>query len=58
MLNIGREAENILELKPEKMLVDNNTFVLVDYMKCLAKPTGKIYEPDFAGIIMIPKNGH
>ncbi len=55
-VNIGREAEDILELKPEKMLADIDTVAVIGNMKCLAKPTGKIYESDFVHVIKI-KNG-
>jgi ketosteroid isomerase-like protein len=35
------------------MLADSETVAVLGYMKCLAKPTGKIYESDFVHIIVI-----
>lgn len=52
-LNIGKENEDILILEPRKMLTDNNTVAVYGYMKCLAIPTGKIYESDFVHIVVI-----
>jgi ketosteroid isomerase-like protein len=52
-LNIGKQSEDILILEPRKMLTDDDTVAVLGYMKCLAKPTGKIYESDFVHIIMI-----
>jgi ketosteroid isomerase-like protein len=46
-LNIGRQSEQILVLIPQKFLADNDSVAVVGYTKCLAKPTGKIYETDF-----------
>ncbi len=52
-LNIGRQAEDILVLEPRKMLTDIDSVAIVGYMKCLAKPTGKIYESDFVHFVTI-----
>ena len=52
-LNIGKQNEDILTLEPRKMLADNNTVAVLGYMKCLAIPTGKMYESDFVHIIVI-----
>jgi ketosteroid isomerase-like protein len=52
-LNIGKKNEDILNLEPRKMLTDNNTVAVLGYMKCLAIPTGKIYESDFVHIVVI-----
>jgi uncharacterized protein len=52
-LNIGKQNEEILILEPRKMLADNETVAVLGYMKCLAIPTGKIYESDFVHIIVI-----
>jgi len=52
-LNIGRQAEDILILEPRKMLTDNDSVAVIGYMKCLAIPTGKIYESDFVHFIII-----
>jgi len=55
-LNIGKEAEDILELEPQKFLTDAYSVAVTGYMKCLAKPTGKIYESDFVHLIEIKDN--
>jgi ketosteroid isomerase-like protein len=52
-VNIGRESEEILELEPRKFLADDNTVAVVGYTKCLAKPTGKIYETDFVHLVTL-----
>jgi hypothetical protein len=52
-VNIGKQNEDILILEPQKMLADSETVAVLGYMKCLAKPTGKIYESDFVHIIVI-----
>ena len=45
--NIGRQSEEILELQPGKFLVDHDSVAVVGHTRCLAKPTGKVYETDF-----------
>ena len=50
-LNIGKQNEDILALQPRKMLSDHDTVAVIGDMKCLAIPTGKIYESDFVHII-------
>jgi len=45
-VNIGKDADEILILEPRKFLTDNDSVVVIGYMKCLAKPTGKIYESE------------
>ena len=51
--NIGQEAEEILELELKKFLDDDDTVAVVGYTKCLAKPTGKIYETDFVNLVTL-----
>ena len=51
--NIGQEAEEILELELKKFLTDDDTVAVVGYTKCLAKPTGKIYETDFVHLVTL-----
>lgn len=51
--NIGQEAEEILELELKKFLADDDTVAVVGYTKCLAKPTGKIYETDFVHLVTL-----
>ena len=52
-LSIGRQAEDILALEPRKMLTDNDSVAIVGYMKCMAIPTGKVYESDFVHVATI-----
>jgi ketosteroid isomerase-like protein len=42
-LGIGKQNEDILILEPRKMLTDSDTVAVLGYIKCLAIPTGKIY---------------
>lgn len=55
-LNIGKDAEEILVLQPQRFLVDTDAVAVTGYMKCLAKPTGKIYESDFVHLVVIKEN--
>ncbi len=52
-INIGKEAEDILILEPKQFLTIIDTVAVAGYMKCLAKPTGKVYESDFVHLIKI-----
>jgi ketosteroid isomerase-like protein len=55
-LRIGRDAEDILALAPEKFLTDSDSVAVVGFTKCLAKPTNKIYESDFVHLFTFRKN--
>lgn len=55
-LNIGRNSEEILSLEPRKFLTDEDSVAVIGYTKCLAKPTGKIYETDFVHLVTIRNN--
>jgi hypothetical protein len=55
-VNIGRQAEEILALNPQKFLTDSDSVAVVGNMKCCAISTGKIYESDFVHLVTI-KNG-
>lgn len=50
---IGRDAEEILNLDPRQFLSDENSVAVIGHVKCLAKPTGKIYETDFVHLVTI-----
>jgi ketosteroid isomerase-like protein len=52
-INIGRQTEDILELKPKKMLTDIDSVAVIGFIKCRAISTGKIYESDFVHFITI-----
>ena len=52
-LNIGKQNEDILIMQPRKMLTDVDTVAVLGYIKCLAIPTGKIYESGFVHIVVI-----
>ena len=52
-VNIGRQAEEIMTLSPQKFLTDNDSVAVVGTMKCRAISTGKIYESDFVHLITI-----
>lgn len=55
-VNIGKDAEDTLLLEPKKFLTDDDSVVVIGFMKCLAIPTGKTYESDFAHFIKIKDN--
>ncbi|MCB9012683.1 MAG: nuclear transport factor 2 family protein [Bacteroidales bacterium] len=55
-INIGKEAEDILVLEPKQFLTNDNFVAVSGYMKCLAKPTGKVYESDFVHLVKIKDN--
>ncbi|MCM3880500.1 MAG: hypothetical protein ND807_10375 [Vicinamibacterales bacterium] len=38
-------------LEPREFLTSNESVAVVGYMKCLAKPTGRVYESDFVHVI-------
>ena len=50
-LNVGRQSEDILVLEPKQFLADIDSVAVVGYTKCLAKPTGRIYETDFVHLL-------
>ena len=52
-LNIGKEAEEILQLTPQRFLTDDNAVAVVGRMKCRANKTQKVYESDFVHLIVI-----
>jgi ketosteroid isomerase-like protein len=52
-IDIGRKAEDILVLEPQRFLADEDAVAVTGYMKCLAKPTGKIYESDFVHLSIL-----
>jgi ketosteroid isomerase-like protein len=52
-LNIGKNAEDILLLNPQRFLTDADSVAVVGNMKCKAIRTQKIYESDFVHFIVI-----
>ena len=52
-LNIGKNAEEILVLEPKRWLSDIDSVMVVGFMRCFAKQTGKTYESDFVHFIVI-----
>jgi ketosteroid isomerase-like protein len=52
-LQVGSQSEEILILEPRKFLADGDTVAVIGYTKCLAKPTGKIYETDFVHVVTV-----
>lgn len=55
-INIGKDAEDILVLEPRQFLTNDNSVAVAGYMKCRAKPTGKVYESDFVHLLKIKDN--
>lgn len=52
-INIGKNAEQILELTPKRFLTDADSVAVFGYMKCKAIGTKKIYESDFVHFIIL-----
>ncbi len=52
-INIGKEAEEILQLAPQKFLTDINSVAVVGHMKCKVIKTQKEYESNFVHLIVI-----
>jgi uncharacterized protein len=52
-INIGKNAEEILVLEPQRYLADEHAVAVTGYMKCRAKNTGKVYESDFVHLAVI-----
>ena len=52
-ISIGRDAEEILVLEPERFLNDEQGVAVTGYMKCRVKSTGKVYESDFVHLVTI-----
>ena len=50
---IGRDAEEILTLEPNNLLAGPDMVAVVGFMRCQAKPTGKVYESDFVHLITV-----
>jgi ketosteroid isomerase-like protein len=50
-LRIGRQSETILALEPRRFLADGDTVVVIGFMKCVARATGRCYESDFVHVI-------
>lgn len=55
-INIGKDAEDILVLEPRQFLTNDYSVAVAEYMKCRAKPTGKVYESDFVHLLKIKDN--
>lgn len=55
-INIGKDAEDILVLEPQRFLCDEDSVAVIGYMKCKAKLTEKIYESDFVHFAVIKDN--
>ena len=52
-VSIGSNAEEILTLEPRQYLTDENSVAVTGYLKCLAKPTGKVYDSDFVHLVTL-----
>ena len=55
-ISIGKEAEEILQLTPERFLTDRDSVAVVGHMKCKAIKTSKEYESDFVHLIVLQNN--
>src|ERR1700690_105886 len=49
---IGRDAEDIEVLSPQRFLANEDSVGVVGHMRCRAKNTGRIYESDFVHLVV------
>lgn len=52
-LKIGNETEAILELEPERFLVDGDTAAVIGRTKVVARPTGRSYDTEFIHLVTV-----
>lgn len=52
-VQVGREAEDIELLEPQRFLVDHDSVAVVGHMRCRAKRTGRVYESDFVHLVTL-----
>lgn len=52
-ITIGKEAEEILELTPQRFLTDHESVAVIGFMRCKALRTQKIYQSDFVHLLII-----
>ncbi len=52
-ITIGKNAEEILELSPERFLTDADSVAVIGRMKCKAIETQKVYNSDFVHFVVI-----
>ncbi len=55
-LNIGKNAEDILQLNPQRFLTDTDSVAVIGNMRCKAIKTQKEYESDFVHYIVFRDN--
>ena len=49
---IGRDAEDVEELAPQRFLANEDSVAVVGHMRCRAKCTGRVYESDFVHLVV------
>jgi ketosteroid isomerase-like protein len=52
-MSIGRDAEEIQLLEPERFLADKDGVAVVGHFRVKARETGRIYESDFVHLIAL-----
>ena len=50
-VQVGSQSEQILSLEPREFLANADSVAVVGHTKCLAKPTGNVYETDFVHLV-------
>jgi len=50
---VGRKAEDILELEPRKMLADDDSVAVVGHLRCRVVSTGRTYDSDFVHLVTL-----
>jgi len=55
-LNIGKNAEEILELTPKRFLTDDDSVAVIGHMTCKAIGTQRVYSSDFVHFVVIENN--
>ena len=50
---IGHEAEDVIEVEPQRFLVDADAVAVVGRTVCRARATGRTYATDFAHLVVL-----
>ena len=52
-LQIGNQTEAILELEPQRFMVDGDTAAVIGHTKVVARPTGRTYDTAFIHLVTV-----
>lgn len=49
----GKQNEQVLSLEPRQFVASGDTVAVVGHTRCLAIPTGRMYETDFVHLVTV-----